>query len=117
MYIHVCTINFVVVTIQNNIFYICFLLEGQSVDSGHPVTVECNPVLSHVCYQSFENPTHLEVLHEGTAVNTLRCKLFFSFEQLKQAISYLRFASKGVLMQNFSHGKEFDLDENRSADK
>ena len=49
-----------------------FLLEGQSVVTGHPLTVECNPVLSHVPSRSFEKPTHLEVLHEGTAFNTLR---------------------------------------------
>ena len=41
--------------------------------TGDPLTsVECNPVLSHVPSGCFEKPTHLEVLQEGTAFNTLR---------------------------------------------
>ena len=53
----------------------CFLLEGRSVGIGNPLTFECNPVLSHVPSRSFGKPTHLEVLHEGTAFNILRYEL------------------------------------------
>lgn len=71
----IVTINFCCWTIENNIFYICFLLEGQSVGActGKPLTsVEWNPVLSRVPSRAFEKPTHLEVLHEGATFNTLR---------------------------------------------
>lgn len=66
----IVTIDFVVVTIENNISCMCFLLEGRSVGTGHPLTVECHQVLSHVPSQSVEKPTDLEVHHEGTAFNT-----------------------------------------------
>ena len=76
---------------EDNIVYICFLLEGRSVGTGHPLTVECNPVVSHVPSRSFVKPTHLEVLHECTAFNTLRYELsiIFSNKQLQQVISKL----------------------------
>ena len=65
---------FFCLTIENNILSICFLLKGRSVGTGHPLTVECDPVLSHVPVPArrFEKPTPLELLPEGTSFNTLR---------------------------------------------
>ena len=51
--------------------------------SEHPLIVECNPVLPSVPSRSFKKPTHLEVLHEGTAFNTFNELSNFSNRQLQ----------------------------------